>query len=126
MAKKEETKYLTMMALVEKVRATCKRRLRETTDNNLSIFFSSFLDQDEFCIWLDHSSNEIFVSIDRPFLKIKRVFDLKHTDILVGANYIEFFESEWNFVHLDFDQYNITKEEESTKPNPKKRRNLKK
>ena len=125
MAKQDPNKYILMSTLAERIRTACKKNLKEKTDNNLSIFFSPSMEQDEFCFRLDHSSSKIFVSINRPILKVKRVFDLKKTDILVGTNYIEFFESEWNFVHLDFDPQNIKHEKETTpkaKSEPKSKR----
>ena len=125
MAKQDPNKYILMSTLVERIRTACKKNLKEKTDNSLSVFFSPSMGQDEFCIQLDHSSDKIFVSINRPILKIKRAFDLRKTDILVGTNYIEFFESEWNFVHLDFDPQNIKHEKETTpktKSEPKTKR----
>ena len=112
MAKKESTKFLTIIALIEKIRATCKKRLKETTEDNVSIFSISFAEDFEWSIRMDHSSNRILISLSRPMIKLREEFALKDLDVLVGVNYIEFYNSDSRFIHLDFDQYNITKEEE--------------
>lgn len=120
--KKEDTKFITIMALIEKIRASCKNKLKETTEGNISVFSLSVAEDYEWSLKLDHSSDRIQIFLSRPMIKFKEEFSLREIDILVGVNYIEFYKSSERYVHLDFDQYNVTKDIEATaKPVSKKR-----
>ena len=114
------------MALIEKIRATCKNRLRETTEDNVSVFGLSVAEDYEWSLRLDHSSNRIQIFLTRPMIKLQEEFSLKNIDVLVGVNYIEFYESAERFVHLDFDQYNITKDIETTPKSVSRKRTVNK
>lgn len=124
MAVKVSTRYITAMALVEKIRATCKRRLRETTEESTSVFYSPEFSSKEFSISIDHSTGRILVYVYRPLIKLKEEFELKNTDVLVGTRYIELFETSEHFIHLDFDEDNIASEKKTEAPKQKRKKTI--
>ena len=109
---KNSTKYLTVMSLLERIRETCKKNsLQESSEGSMSVLTIN----KSIVIYFNHQSDEIGILVEHPLIKTKMFFRLKDIDVLVGSYYIEFFENSEKFIHVDFDCYNIQKDDKMVK-----------
>lgn len=118
--KNNETRFLSMMSLVEKIRGACRKNIEETSEDGSTLFYIPNESGRKVTLIMNHSTDRFSVLVEHPMIKARMEFSIKNTDILVGSSYLEVFETSDRFIHVDFDNSNIEKDKQMTAKRSKK------
>ena len=97
--------------LVRQVKNTCRNVHVLKTATGYEIAVLKVAEDYEFKLMIEDL--QIIALVRTPLVKERQLFTLKESEILISASYIEIYENENKFIHLDFSNNNFVMEDQA-------------
>ena len=97
--------------LTRQIKNTCKNVHVMKTATGYEIDILKVAEDYEFSLMLD--SKQIVAMVRTPLVKERQIFSLEKSEVLVSPCYLEVYEGENRFIHLDFADNNFKMEEQA-------------